>query len=211
MRFDPPPPGATSGARPRFCPRCGQFSPGAGDASSCLECGERLAEAGFCPVCERDWPLSAGAACPKHDVELLENGPEISPAFPAGEVPDWVTVRGFHRPIEAEAARLRLEAEGIPTFLEGQRMGSSYPYHVATGGIKLQVPRSLVQEARILLSQSWGPPFEDEEWEDDWGDLPAAPEPAPTEEPDAPSAPLIWTLLLALLVAILVGLALRDR
>jgi hypothetical protein len=125
-----------------------------------------------------------------------------------------VTVRGFHHPIEAETARIRLEAEGIPTFLEGQRMGSNYPYHVATGGIKLQVPRPLVQEARILLSQSWAPPFEDEDLEDDWDDLPAGSEPAPGvepgREPDGRAEPLFWAALLAVLVALLAWLALRG-
>jgi hypothetical protein len=213
MRSDPT--GTTSDARPRFCPRCGRFAAEAGGAGLCPECGERLAEPGFCPTCERDWPLSAGAACPKHDGELLASRPATRPAFPPGVVPDWVTVRGYHHPIEAEAARIRLEAEGIPTFLEGARMGSNYPYHVATGGIKLQVPQPLVQEARILLSQSWAPPFEDEDLEDDEDDPPFEPEPeAPGHrdlEPADRSSPLFWAILLAALVALLVGLALRGH
>jgi hypothetical protein len=48
-------------------------------------------------------------------------------------------------------------------------MGDNSLYQVATGGVKLRVPRELVQEARILLSQSWAVPFpeDEEDWEDD--------------------------------------------
>jgi hypothetical protein len=209
MRSNHPPTGATSGVRPRFCPRCGRFRPDARETTLCPECGETLAEPGFCPVCERDWPLAVGAPCPKHDVALLADRTATGREFPGGEAADWVTVRSYHHPIEAEAARLRLDAEGIPTFLEGQRMGSNYPYQVATGGTKLQVPRPLIQEARILLSQSWAPPFEEEE--DDWDDLPAESEPEAGPEPEGRSAPLFWSFALSVLVALLVWLVLRGR
>jgi hypothetical protein len=55
----------------------------------------------------------------------------------------------------AEAPRIRLEAEGIPTFVEGERMGARSMYHVATGGVKLKVPDNLASDARIILSQTW--------------------------------------------------------
>jgi hypothetical protein len=205
MRFDHPPAGATPGDRPRFCPRCGRFPAIAQVRSLCPECGETLAEPGFCPVCEHDWPLAVGSACPKHDVDLLAGRPDDERILPDGEAPDWVTVRAYHHPIEAEAARIRLDAEGIPTFLEGQRMGSNYPYQVATGGTKLQVPRPLVQEARILLSQSWASPFEEE---DDWDDPPDEPEPAAAAaaEPDGRPSPWPWAIALAALVALLAWL-----
>lgn len=81
----------------------------------------------------------------------------------------WVTVVTCGHPFAAEARRLRLEAEGIPTFLDDSRMGTDALYQVATGGIKLQVPIGLVDEARVLLAQSWAiPPMDelDEAWED---------------------------------------------
>jgi hypothetical protein len=209
MRFDPPPTSASSGVRPLFCPRCGRFRPDARETTLCPQCGETLAEPGFCPVCERDWPLAVGASCPKHDLALLADRPAVGRDLPFGEASAWVTVRAYNHPIEAEAARLRLDAEGIPTFLEGQRMGSDYSYTVATGGIKLQVPRPLVQEARILLDQSWASPFEEED--DDWDDLPADPEPEaePEAEPESQSTPLFWVIALAALVAVLAWLVLR--
>ena len=47
MRFDQRPTGATSGVRPRFCPRCGQFRPDARETTLCPECGKTLAEPGY--------------------------------------------------------------------------------------------------------------------------------------------------------------------
>jgi hypothetical protein len=91
----------------------------------------------------------------------------------------WVTVARFPHSLAAAAARIRLEAEEIPTFLEGERMGSPAMYRVATGGVKLQVPAEFAADARVLLSQDWSLPrddFDDELDED--GDDPT-PEPTP--------------------------------
>ncbi len=44
-------------------------------------------------------------------------------------------------------------------------------YRVATGGVKLQVPADLVNEARIILSQSWSLESDDAEIDDDLGDV----------------------------------------
>jgi hypothetical protein len=84
-----------------------------------------------------------------------------------------VTVATFADDVQAEAPRIRLEAEGIPTFLEGARMGSRSMYQVATGGVRLQVPEPLTADARVLLAQSWMPPAED--LDDAWDEL--TPEP----------------------------------
>ena len=89
--------------------------------------------------------------------------------------------RSFADSLAVAAARIRLEAEGIPTFLEGERMGSSSMYQVATGGVKLQVPADLVGDARIILAQSWSlGPVEDEdddlgEVENDWDETATQP------------------------------------
>jgi hypothetical protein len=82
-----------------------------------------------------------------------------------------VTVARFGDALRAEAPRIRLEAEGIPTFVEGERMGSPSMYHVATGGVQLRVPASLVADARILLAQSWATPDEDDDLDDAWDEL----------------------------------------
>ena len=44
-------------------------------------------------------------------------------------------------------------------------------YRVATGGVKLQVPADLVNEARIILSQSWSLEDDDGDIDDDLGDV----------------------------------------
>ena len=42
-----------------------------------------------------------------------------------------------------------------PPFWTGERMGSRAMYHVATGGVRLKVPDTLAEDARIILSQTW--------------------------------------------------------
>lgn len=48
-------------------------------------------------------------------------------------------------------------------------------YHVATGGVKLQVPQPYSAEARILLSQTWAMPESADDLEDAWDDLDSDP------------------------------------
>ncbi len=158
---------------PRYCPQCNrEADPG---ASLCRHCGDQLLEQGYCPICEQFWLREVGTSCPKHDVAL--GGEPFDADFPGKREPGshWVTVKTFGDAPEAEAVRIRLEAEGIPTFLEGARMGSRSMYLVATGGVKLQVPQALVAEARVLLSQSWAPVVNDDDLDDAWDEL--APEP----------------------------------
>ena len=150
-------PGAERAAvlAPRFCAGCRK--PVAEDPwlSACPTCGDRLLPQGYCPVCEDYWRLPVGTACPKHDLPLDAMAPP-GPQFGVGDKPlTWVTVGRFTESLAAEAPRIRLEAEGIPTFVEGQRMGSRSMYHVATGGVRLKVPEDLAAEARIILSQTW--------------------------------------------------------
>ncbi|HZW32570.1 MAG TPA: hypothetical protein VFF52_17785 [Isosphaeraceae bacterium] len=110
--------------------------------------------------------------CPKHDVELVAEDPRAMPGPALGPRTSWVTVARFPHSLAAAAARIRLEAEEIPTFLEGERMGSPAMYRVATGGVKLQVPAEFAADARILLSQDWSLPKDDfdddldEAWDD---------------------------------------------
>jgi hypothetical protein len=124
--------------------------------------------------------LPEGTSCPKHDVALAAKISSPADGFPPGPAPRWVTIATFADALAAEAPRIRLEAEGIPTFLEGERMGSVLMYHVATGGVKLQVPQPLSADARVLLAQSWAPPAldGDEALDDAWEEL--APDPGAT-------------------------------
>jgi hypothetical protein len=193
----------------RFCPRCG--APGVDDATLCSDCGESLAPQGYCEVCEAYWTLAPDTACPKHELALVL--PARKPSREAAPRPrePWVTVARYGDALRAEAPRIRLEAEGIPTFLEGERMGSPSMYHVATGGVKLHVPASLAADARILLEQSWSIPHDDEDDDRDeaWDDF------EPDRDPDAARRDafryLVLLVLLTPLLLVVLALWLRAR
>jgi hypothetical protein len=145
---------------PRFCPDCGRAA-GETVGDLCRNCGSSLAIQGYCPICEGRVRRRIGELCPKHDVKLLADDAEERPRLPDGSAISWVTVRRFPDSLAVAGARIRLEAEGIPTFVEGERMGAPTMYRVATGGVKLQVPAELAADARVILDQSWSWPDED--------------------------------------------------
>ncbi|MFO0907954.1 MAG: hypothetical protein U0794_06260 [Isosphaeraceae bacterium] len=155
-------------AVPLFCPLCARTR--SGSSALCEECGERLQQQGYCGVCDEFWPRPAGSYCPKHEIPLEDATQLDALEAPAGP---WTTVQTFSDTLSAEGPRVRLEAEGIPTFLEGERMGMRSMYHIAAGGVRLQVPESLVADARVILSQNWQPI--DDDLDDAWEEL--APEP----------------------------------
>ena len=142
---------------PRFCPQCRSSFPGVPERSICPSCGDALLPKGYCSVCEDYWPLQEGTSCPKHDIPLDSMGPDAPEPILDGEGRPlrWTTVAQYSDSQAASAPRIRLEAEGIPTFLDGERMGSRAMYHVATGGVRLKVPDTLAEDARIILSQTW--------------------------------------------------------
>ena len=88
---------------------------------------------GFCPVCERHLFLDTGTLCPKHDVELEAPQTHELPPIHEGRYVPWVTVSVFPSSATAAILQSRLEAEGIPTFLDGERMGTAGMYLAATG------------------------------------------------------------------------------
>jgi hypothetical protein len=73
----------------------------------------------------------------------------------------------FPNSLAAAVPRTRLEAEGIPTFLDGERMGGPGMYGSATVGVKLQVHTDQAAEARIILSQKWTLPKDEQSDFDD--------------------------------------------
>ena len=169
-------PSRSADPEPTFCPGCRA----AGDPARalCEDCGERLVPRGHCATCEGFWSLPVGVDCPKHDVPLDPAPPPSRPAGDPGRLAErWATVATYVHPNEANAPRIRLEAEGIPTFLDGERIAGVTLFQVATGGARLQVPESLASAARVLLDQTWAAPVAaDVEDEDDpWAGL--APEP----------------------------------
>ena len=183
---------------PRFCPRCRKPAPAG--SRLCAECGEALADQGYCAVCERRWTQAPGEPCPKHEV-ALDVGPPASPR--RGDGP-WVTVASYPQPMAAEAARIRLDAEGIPTFLGGARMGGHTELQIATGGVRLQVPRDLAAEARVVLSQVWTP-AEGDDLEDAWEDF----EPEPWAARRSVMKALIVLILLLPLIQVVIVILTR--
>src|SRR5581483_2549628 len=113
----------TTRVRPTYCRRCGRNGPG--DQHLCPECGDTLVEQGFCPICERPWRQPVGSPCPKHEIELISVD-DVEPV--ATDRARWVTVATFADGLQAEPPRIRLESEGIPTLLQGERMGSLSMY-----------------------------------------------------------------------------------
>jgi hypothetical protein len=179
-----PQPSATLDNMPRFCPDCGRAA-GETDGDLCANCGSSLAIQGYCPICEGRVRRRVGELCPKHDVMLLADDVEERPRLADGSAISWVTVKRFPDSLAVSGARIRLEAEGIPTFVEGERMGAPTMYRVATGGVKLQVPADLAADARVILDQDWSWPDEDlgladdiDDAEPDHEELPPEPDPA---------------------------------
>ena len=143
---------------PQICPKCRCVYRNGGDDLLCPECGETMITQGYCPVCERYLPLNGRWLCPKHEIELEAFDPaSVTRRIGACSV-SWVTVGVYPDSQSTAAPRIRLEAEGIPTFVDGERMGSPGMYRQAIGGAKLQVPAEREVEARIILSQTWSLP-----------------------------------------------------
>jgi predicted RNA-binding Zn-ribbon protein involved in translation (DUF1610 family) len=68
------------------------------------------------------------------------------------EVSELITIARFRDLAEAELARGKLEAEGIPAFLADQCLvGLDWNYSNAVGGVRLQVPKEYAEEARDIL------------------------------------------------------------
>jgi hypothetical protein len=189
----------TSGTKtiePRYCPACRLQARETQDGALCAACGATLVVQGYCPVCEARWRLPVGASCPKHDIELVAEEPVKLTRLASGRRISWVTVAKFPHTLAVAPACIRLEAEGIPTFVEGERMGSPSMYRVATGGVKLQVPAELAAEARVILSQDWSLPSDDSELDDLFDEL--------LEEPAEERRPTRQWIVDAIVVAVLI-------
>ncbi len=153
--FEQTGPAESPAEQPRFCPSCRKRA--RTDSALCAECGDRLIDQGYCPICDRDWVLPTGSPCPKHDIPLESRRPPGQTDFQPDHETTWVEVARFAHPSTALAPRLRLDSEGIPTFLDGERVALESAYNLASGGVKLLVPASLAHEARVILDQTWSP------------------------------------------------------
>jgi Putative prokaryotic signal transducing protein len=193
-------PSKSSRIEPRFCPDCGHTAGGAPEQTLCSHCGEVLQLQGYCDICESRLRLSVGMKCPKHDVVLVSNESSSTTGSRAARPISWVTLTRFPDSMTVAPARIRLEAEGIPTFVDGERMGGLSMYRVATGGVKLQVPAELVNEARIILSQCWSLESDETDIDDDVGEVVES-----WEDPFVEPSPSRMWIAEAILILVLVS------
>jgi len=168
---------------PCFCPGCRKAVGDSDPSGLCAHCGDRLHAQGYCSVCEDYWPLAVGSPCPKHEIELEPSEPEAAERPSVDPRAKWVEVARFSDTLACQPPRIRLEAEGIPTIIDGERMGGKSMYHVATGGVALRVPETLAAEARVILSQTWSATAAALNI-DDWDDIGADELEPPPDGPD---------------------------
>ncbi|APW63145.1 hypothetical protein BSF38_04706 [Paludisphaera borealis] len=194
---------------PWFCPGCRRPATPTAYSKACAHCGDRLISKGYCPVCEDFLSLPAGDSCPKHQITLESHAPPGLTGRLADESSAWVEVGHYADSLACQPPRIRLEAEGIPTMIDGERMGDRSMYSVATGGVLLRVPENLADEARIILSQTWSATAAALDIEEDWPDDEEGEVPA--REPDthhfAPEnvSPLASLAVLALGLALILA------
>jgi hypothetical protein len=117
---------------------------------------------------------------------------------------DLVTVTRVFNSLEAEMLRGCLEAEGIPATLgDAQTIQTDTLLTVALGGIRVMVPATFAQAARLTVAA-----FERGELAID--ELPADAEPAAPETAEPESAPgfglsrLTWIVLAIVVIAVIV-------
>lgn len=71
---------------------------------------------------------------------------------------ELVTIFNTFNPAEAQLVRSRLEAAGLPANVAHETAAlSTDGYGMAVGGIKVQVTKDRVEEARALLASVDGP------------------------------------------------------
>lgn len=81
---------------------------------------------------------------------------------------ELITIATFETPIEAELARVRLEAAGILCFAHGTHMAGMQVFGLSVAGVKLRVrPQDAELAVEILEASS-----EEEEIEDPEGPVP---------------------------------------
>lgn len=68
---------------------------------------------------------------------------------------ELVTVFRTFKPVEAQLARARLDAAGFPACVTHELSALSLEgYSLAAGGVLVQVPSEMAEDARLLLESS---------------------------------------------------------
>src|SRR5262245_3348058 len=68
----------------------------------------------------------------------------------------FVLVASFSVPYQAELARNRLQAEGVPVLMAGEIAASTLGFIGPGGQIRLEVPESRFEKARAILAECLG-------------------------------------------------------
>ena len=113
---------------------------------------------------------------------------------------DLVTVTRVFNSLEAEMLRGCLEAEGIPVMLSDVQMVQTYLAGIALGGIRIMVPATFADAARLTVETIERGALEIDE-------LPAEAEPAAAATETTPAigwSRATWTVLAIVVIAVIV-------
>nr|EKW6896828.1 DUF2007 domain-containing protein [Acinetobacter baumannii] len=73
----------------------------------------------------------------------------------------WIVVKTFSFPYEAQIAKTQLEAFGIPAYIENEHtINMDWFYSNALGGVRLLVPENYVDEAKLFLEKDFSDELE---------------------------------------------------
>lgn len=73
----------------------------------------------------------------------------------------WIVIKTFSFPYEAQIAKTQLEAFGIPVYIENEHtINMDWFYSNALGGVRLLVPENYVDEANSFLEKDFSDELE---------------------------------------------------
>ena len=111
---------------------------------------------------------------------------------------DLVTVATYMFPWEAYIARGRLEAEGVAAFVaDDNTVQMNWGYAWAIGGVRVQVPREQLGEAKLVLHNLAAGAYADTSVDED-GDRQCCPRCSSTKFDTRRSTPILVLMLVAL-------------
>jgi hypothetical protein len=80
--------------------------------------------------------------------------PEAEPVLPpGGDAGPLTTIERLLDPLQAQLVQALLQSEGIPCFIADQQTVQTNPlWTMLVGGVRLQVPQSLAEQAREVIA-----------------------------------------------------------
>src|SRR5215475_12182569 len=105
----------------------------------------------FCPQCKAEY-RAGFAKCSDCDVELVQQLPVDAAHISETDHPQLVVVRTYPSHVDADLARMALEAAGIESMFGSDDQGGQSPGLTFTRGIALLVRSEDVDDADEILS-----------------------------------------------------------